>query len=135
MTCHTSPSLQQDFAPDMHCGMLLPSEPEPEFLTRLCAGLQQCKSFVEICIVSCLSAVTACACGWGAATWDCPRRRLPCRRDSPAPIYAPTVAGCCGEPLNERADTQAENARQLHDNCRQWTVRTPSMTYEWIDSN
>ena len=33
-----------------------------------------------------------------------------------------------GEPLNERADTQAENARQLHDNCRQWTVRTPSMT-------
>jgi hypothetical protein len=40
-----------------------------------------------------------------------------------------------GEPLNERADTQAENARQLHDNCRQWTVRTPSMTYEWSDSN
>jgi hypothetical protein len=40
-----------------------------------------------------------------------------------------------GEPLNERADTQAENARQLQDNCRQWTVRTPSMTYEWSDSN
>jgi hypothetical protein len=38
-------------------------------------------------------------------------------------------------PLNERADTQAENARQLHNNCRQWTVRTPSMTYEWIDIN
>ena len=40
-----------------------------------------------------------------------------------------------GEPLNELADTQAENARQLQDECRQWTVRTPSMTYEWIDSN
>ena len=40
-----------------------------------------------------------------------------------------------GEPLNERADTQAENARQLQDDCRQWTVRTPSMTYEWSDSN
>ncbi len=27
------------------------------------AGLQQCKSFVEICIVSCLSAAPACVCG------------------------------------------------------------------------
>jgi hypothetical protein len=27
------------------------------------AGLQQCKSFVEMCIVSCLSAVSACICG------------------------------------------------------------------------
>ena len=25
-----------------------------------------------------------------------------------------------GEPLNERADTQAENARQLQDDYRQW---------------
>jgi hypothetical protein len=40
-----------------------------------------------------------------------------------------------GEPLNELADTQAENARQLQDVCRQWTVRTPSMTYEWSDNN
>ena len=39
-----------------------------------------------------------------------------------------------GEPLNEKADTQAENARQLQDDCRQWTVRAPSMTYEWSDS-
>jgi hypothetical protein len=66
------------------------------------AGLQQCKSglsfvsvrtikgqssFVEMCIVSCLSASPACVCGRGAVTWDCPRRRLPCRRDSPAPLY------------------------------------------------
>jgi hypothetical protein len=51
------------------------------------AGLQQCKSFVEMCIVSCLSAAPACVCGRGDATWDCPRRRLPCRRDSPAPLY------------------------------------------------
>ena len=40
-----------------------------------------------------------------------------------------------GEPLNELADTQAENARHLQDDCRQWTVRTPSMTYEWSDNN
>ena len=40
-----------------------------------------------------------------------------------------------GEPLNELADTQAENARQLPNECRQWTVRTPSMTYEWSDNN
>jgi hypothetical protein len=37
------------------------------------AGLQQCKSFVEMCIVSCLSALPACVCGRGAATWSCPR--------------------------------------------------------------
>jgi hypothetical protein len=36
------------------------------------AGLQQCKSFVEMCIVSCLSASPACVCGRGAATWGCP---------------------------------------------------------------
>jgi hypothetical protein len=40
-----------------------------------------------------------------------------------------------GEPLNGLADTLAENARQLSDECRQWTVRTPSMTYEWSDNN
>jgi hypothetical protein len=34
------------------------------------------------------------------------------------------------EPLNELADTQAENARQLQNEWRQWTVRTPRMTYE-----
>jgi hypothetical protein len=50
-------------------------------------GLQKCKSFVEMCIVICLSASPACVCGRGAATWGCPRRRLPCRRDSPAPLY------------------------------------------------
>jgi hypothetical protein len=46
------------------------------------AGLQQCKSFVEMCIVSCLSASPTCVCGRGAATWGCPCRRLPCCRDS-----------------------------------------------------
>jgi hypothetical protein len=51
------------------------------------AGLQQCKSFVEMCIVSCLSASPACVCGRGAATWGCPCRRLPCCRDSPVPLY------------------------------------------------
>jgi hypothetical protein len=58
------------------------------------AGLQQCKSFVEMCSVSCLRALSACLCGWGAATWGCPRRHLPCRRDSLSRSTAPTVAGC-----------------------------------------
>jgi ribonuclease HI len=38
-----------------------------------------------------------------------------------------------GEPLNARADTQAERARQLPEECRQWTNRTHRMTYEWYD--
>ncbi len=40
-----------------------------------------------------------------------------------------------GEPLNEKADTQAENARQLSPECQQWTTRTQRMTYEWEDSD
>jgi ribonuclease HI len=39
-----------------------------------------------------------------------------------------------GEPLNERADSHAENARQLSPECRQWTTRTSRMTYEWSDN-
>ncbi len=38
-----------------------------------------------------------------------------------------------GEPLNEKADTQAENARKLSSECQQWTTRTQRMTYEWED--
>ena len=40
-----------------------------------------------------------------------------------------------GEPLNERADTQADKARQLPSECRQWTTRTQRMTYEWNDND
>ena len=40
-----------------------------------------------------------------------------------------------GAPLNEKADTQAENARQLSSECQQWTTRTQRMTYEWEDSD
>ncbi len=40
-----------------------------------------------------------------------------------------------GEPLNKRAETQAENARQLSSECRQWTTRTQRMTYEWSDND
>jgi hypothetical protein len=50
------------------------------------AGLQQCKSFVEMCIVSCLSASPEFVCGQVSSTWDCPRRCLPCCRDSPSPL-------------------------------------------------
>jgi hypothetical protein len=40
-----------------------------------------------------------------------------------------------GEPLNERADTPAERARQFPEERRQWTNRTPRMTYEWHDKD
>ena len=50
------------------------------------AGGRRRRSFVEMCIVSCLSASPACVCGQGAAPWDCPRRCLPCSRDSHAPL-------------------------------------------------
>jgi ribonuclease HI len=40
-----------------------------------------------------------------------------------------------GEPLNEKADTQAESARQLPSEHRQWTTRTQTMTYEWKDND
>jgi len=42
------------------------------------AGLHQCKLFVEMCIVSCLSAVPACVCGQVSSTWEHPmtERRL-----------------------------------------------------------
>ena len=36
-----------------------------------------------------------------------------------------------GEPLNEKADTQAESAWQLPSEHRQWTTSTQRMTYEW----
>jgi ribonuclease HI len=38
-----------------------------------------------------------------------------------------------GEPLNERADSEAEAARTLPAECHQWTRRTSRMTYEWQD--
>ncbi len=44
-------------------------------------------SFVEMCIVSCLSASQACVCGRGAATWGCPRCCLPCSCDSPPSFH------------------------------------------------
>jgi hypothetical protein len=40
-----------------------------------------------------------------------------------------------GEPLNESADTQAEDVRQLQLECRQWMTRTQRMTYEWRDND
>jgi ribonuclease HI len=40
-----------------------------------------------------------------------------------------------GEPLNESADTQSENARQLPSEFRQWTTRIQRMTYEWQDND
>ena len=75
------------------------------------AGLQQCKSFVEMCIVSCLSAAPACVCGRGAATLSalvvvCLAVVTLLPRST-----APTVAGCrlvgcsvvSGRPLRSRA--------------------------------
>ena len=48
----------------------------------------ECRSFVEMCIVSCLSASSACVCGRGAGTWGCLPRRSPCCRYSPPPFYS-----------------------------------------------
>ena len=39
-----------------------------------------------------------------------------------------------GEPLNERADSHAKNARQLPPEYRQWTTCTSRMMYEWSDN-
>jgi hypothetical protein len=36
-------------------------------------------------------------------------------------------------PLNEKADTVAERARQLPMDSKQWTTRTPRLLYEWTD--
>jgi hypothetical protein len=39
-----------------------------------------------------------------------------------------------GKPLNEEADTvAAERARQLPEDSKQWTARTPRLLYEWTD--
>jgi hypothetical protein len=58
-----------------------------------CAGLQQCKSFVDMCIVSCLSASPACVCGQRAATRDCPCCGMSCSHDSPDQIYWGSTQG------------------------------------------
>jgi len=52
-----------------------------------------------------------------------------------ARTYMVKVKAHRGEPLNERADTQAENARQLPSECRQWTTRSQRMTNEWSDND
>jgi len=38
-----------------------------------------------------------------------------------------------GEPLNEKADTVAERARQMPEDNKQWTTRTPRLLCEWTD--
>jgi hypothetical protein len=51
-----------------------------------------------------------------------------------ASIFMFKVKAHRGEPLNKRADSQADNARQLPPECRQWTIRTSRMTYKWSDN-
>ncbi len=61
------------------------------------AGLQQCKSFVEMCVVSCLSATSVCVCGGGAATWGCPCCCLPCdSRKNPGSSAGGRETGAAG---------------------------------------
>ena len=44
------------------------------------------------------------------------------------------VKGHRGESLNERADTQAQRARRLPEECPQWTnFCTARVTYDWHD--
>ena len=48
-------------------GLLFGRPPDGTHCSRH-ASLHQCRSFVEMCIVSCLSASPVCICGRGAAT-------------------------------------------------------------------
>jgi hypothetical protein len=65
-----------------------------------------------------------------AATVECVRERV----QGGARTFTVKIKAHRGEPLNERADTQAENARQLPPESRQWTTRTSRMTYQWCDN-
>jgi hypothetical protein len=58
------------------------------------AGLQQCKSFVEMCIVSCLSASPACICGQVSSTWDFTHHPT-----------SPTTTDCVGRLMAGRQQT------------------------------
>jgi len=49
-----------------------------------------------------------------------------------ARIFMVKVKTHRGEPLNEFADTIAERARQLPDDSKQGTTRTPRLLYEWL---
>jgi len=60
---------------------------------------------------------------------ECVRERVP----RGACTFMVKVKAHQGEPLNERADTQAVRARQLPPECRQWTTRTSRMMYPWQD--
>ncbi len=59
------------------------------------AGLQQCKSFVEICIVSCLSALSVFVCSWGASTWGCPCHCTTCCREFMRTPLCPAPPTAC----------------------------------------
>jgi hypothetical protein len=67
---------------------------------HLRAGFQQCKSFVEMGTVRCcpLSGAEDCITSarrlCRAPLVGRPRHRPTCRRASPAPLFAQTVAGC-----------------------------------------
>ena len=63
------------------------------------AGLQQCKSFVEMCIVNCLSALTVSVCGRGTAGAALVVVRLAVVTLPPRST-TPAVAGCCLDGCN-----------------------------------
>jgi hypothetical protein len=75
------------------------------------AGLQQCKSCVEMCIVSCLNAAPACVCGRGLQPGTALVVVCLAVVTLPPRSTAPTVAGCrlvgcsvvSGRPLRSRA--------------------------------
>jgi hypothetical protein len=50
-----------------------------------------------------------------------------------ARIFMVKVKAHRGDPLHERVDTQAERARQLPPECREWTTSTSRMLYTWQD--
>jgi hypothetical protein len=82
------------------------------------AGLQQCKSFVEMCIVSCLIAGPACVCGRGLQPGTALVVVCLAVVTLPPSSTSPTVAGCrlvgcsvvSGRPLSSR-DVSGVSAR------------------------
>jgi hypothetical protein len=50
-----------------------------------------------------------------------------------ARIFMIKIKAPRGEPLNEEADTVAERARQMPEDHKQWTTRTPRLLYEWTN--
>ena len=69
-------------------GRLRGSPPDRASCSSCAGDSRLSRSFVEMCFVSCLNAMSEYICGWETVTWGC--SRSPCSRDSPVPLYSTT---------------------------------------------